>query len=564
MNELSLFSGYGGFSLGLRLAGINVRTVAYVEWEKYPQEIIKARIRDGFLDDAPIFSDISAFRGEQFRGLVDIITAGFPCQPHSVAGLKQGADDERNLWPDTLRVIREVEPRWVLLENVPGLLSASADGGTPAYGGTVVGELASIGFSVHWQTIGADDVGAPHRRKRWWCIAVANAELADPKRRGCIESGVIGGMEPVHGTTSNNPSTSQESDPLSTSTDTELADPDGSDTGRQDWYDSHGSWSRGQASRPRLDKRDAELADPTSDGLCPSESGVIREDYGPSTPREDAAEAGRRSSSGCMADASSERGSGGKIHRGYERETPQGRETSTSQPSSQDGELVDADGNGTERNQPQHWDGGRVKHRVEELDDAEHDGQPSPQEPRGTGPRVHPQGGAQQPEQPAGPSGGATGGEELANTTGTRLERPEHRVPRDAAESGSELGDSNGNGTERNQPQHWAGGRAEYGIEELADCKSEGLEGVKPWAATKVQFGLRSGAIPTWPPGPGDTDGWAELLAERPDLVPALDKEAESQFRGVDDGRSHRVDELKALGNGIVPAVVAEFLRRVM
>ena len=180
INELSLFSGYGGLTLGLRLAQINVRTVAYVEWEPYCQEIIKARIRDQRegrfgLDDAPIFSDISSFRGEQFRGVVDIITAGFPCQPHSVAGLQRGDTDERNKWPDTLRVIREVEPRWVILENVPGLLSSSSDGGTPAYGGTVTGELAQVGYSVHWQTIGADDVGAPHRRKRWFCIA----ELAD-------------------------------------------------------------------------------------------------------------------------------------------------------------------------------------------------------------------------------------------------------------------------------------------------------------------------------------------------------------------------------------------------
>ena len=176
LNELSLFSGYGGFSLGLRLAGIQTRTVMYVEWERYPQEIIKARIKDGLLDDAPIWADISTFRGEQFRGLVDIITGGFPCQPHSVAGLQRGANDERNLWPDTLRVIREVEPRYVLLENVSGLNAASKKRGTPAYGGTVVGELASIGYSVHWQTISASDVGAPHLRKRWWCIAVADSQ----------------------------------------------------------------------------------------------------------------------------------------------------------------------------------------------------------------------------------------------------------------------------------------------------------------------------------------------------------------------------------------------------
>ena len=176
MNELSLFSGYGGLSLALKLTGIQTRTVAYVEWEKYPQEILKARIRDGILSDAPVFSDISSFRGEQFRGVVDIITAGFPCPPFSTAGPKRGAEDPRNKWPDTLRVIREVAPRYVLLENVAGISNASRKRGTPSYGGVVVGELAEAGYDCFWQIIGADDVGAPHRRKRWLCFGV----LADP------------------------------------------------------------------------------------------------------------------------------------------------------------------------------------------------------------------------------------------------------------------------------------------------------------------------------------------------------------------------------------------------
>ena len=176
MNELSLFSGYGGFSLALKLTGIQTRTVAYVEWEKYPQEILKARIRDGILSDAPVFSDISSFRGEQFRGVVDIITAGFPCPPFSTAGPKRGAEDPRNKWPDTLRVIREVAPRYVLLENVAGISNASRKRGTPSYGGVVVGQLAEAGYDCFWQIIGADDVGAPHRRKRWLCLGV----LADP------------------------------------------------------------------------------------------------------------------------------------------------------------------------------------------------------------------------------------------------------------------------------------------------------------------------------------------------------------------------------------------------
>ena len=100
--ELSLFSGYGGFSLGLRLAGIPARTVCYVEWDRYCQRVLQARIADGHLDDAPIWDDIKSFDGRPWCGAVDILSAGFPCQPHSNAGLRRGADDDRNLWPDTL------------------------------------------------------------------------------------------------------------------------------------------------------------------------------------------------------------------------------------------------------------------------------------------------------------------------------------------------------------------------------------------------------------------------------------------------------------------------------
>ena len=88
--------------------------------------------------------------------MVDIITAGFPCQPHSVAGLRAGAHDGRNLWPYTLRAISDVGPRFVVLENVPGIL---ANG----YGGTVVGQLSEIGYDCRWAIVSAAEVGAPHR-----------------------------------------------------------------------------------------------------------------------------------------------------------------------------------------------------------------------------------------------------------------------------------------------------------------------------------------------------------------------------------------------------------------
>ena len=188
IDELSLFSGYGGFTLGLRLAGIPVRTVCYVENEPYAQSIIHARIEDGYLGDAPIWDDVRTFDGRPWRGVVDIVTAGFPCQPHSVAGRRVGAADDRNLWPDTLRVIGEVGPRFALLENVPGIL---ANG----YAGTVVGELAEIGYDAIWHCIPAVAVGAPHLRWRWFCLAYADcgAALAEQVARADLSGdGEIG------------------------------------------------------------------------------------------------------------------------------------------------------------------------------------------------------------------------------------------------------------------------------------------------------------------------------------------------------------------------------------
>ena len=104
---------------------------------------------------------------------------------------------------------------------------------------------------------------------------------------------------------------------------------------------------------------------------------------------------------------------------------------------------------------------------------------------------------------------------------------------------------------------------------ELGDSTGSGLEGVganshqEGWQESHGQVGLSSRTIPAWPPSPSDAHAWERVIRERPELAPALRKKAEQQICGMDNGRSHRVDELKALGNGIVPAVVAEFLRRV-
>lgn len=184
MNELSLFSGAGGGLLGTMLLGF--RPIGYVEIDDYCQRVLAARIRDGILPDAPIFGDIKAFIDSGcaglYRGLTDVITAGFPCQPFSVAGKRKGADDERNMWPATATVIGIVKPRFVLLENVPGIRK---------YLPLVVRDLRRLGYEVSRPLIlGADDVGAPHRRKRIWILANAQRGGCEPRR----ESGELSGI----------------------------------------------------------------------------------------------------------------------------------------------------------------------------------------------------------------------------------------------------------------------------------------------------------------------------------------------------------------------------------
>lgn len=175
LRTLSLCSGFGGLDLGLRHAGVDARTVCYVEREAFCAELLATRIEDEALDDAPIWSDLGTFDGAAWRGCVDLVVGGFPCQEVSVAGARRAQDGERWLWGEFARVIRDVRPRLVFLENVPGLLSAGVE--DPATGlvhraiGDVLGDLAALGFDAEWGVLGADDVGAPHRRKRWWCLA---------------------------------------------------------------------------------------------------------------------------------------------------------------------------------------------------------------------------------------------------------------------------------------------------------------------------------------------------------------------------------------------------------
>ena len=169
MNELALFAGAGGGILGGKLLGW--RTVCAVEWEQYPASILCARQNDGILPPFPIWDDVQTFDGHPWRGLVDVISGGFPCQDISAAGKGVGIDGERSgMWKQMARIICEVRPRYVLVENSPMLTSRGL--------GTVLGDLASMGFDARWGVLGAADVGAKHQRDRIWLVAKWRGQLS--------------------------------------------------------------------------------------------------------------------------------------------------------------------------------------------------------------------------------------------------------------------------------------------------------------------------------------------------------------------------------------------------
>jgi len=161
MNELALFAGAGGGILGGKLLGW--RTVCAVEWEPYPASVLCARQNDGFLPPFPIWDDVQTFDGNPWRGIVDVVSGGFPCQDISAAGKGAGIDGERSgMWGEMARIIHEVRPRFVFVENSPMLTSRGL--------GRVLGDLASMGFDARWGVLGAADVGANHKRDRIWIV----------------------------------------------------------------------------------------------------------------------------------------------------------------------------------------------------------------------------------------------------------------------------------------------------------------------------------------------------------------------------------------------------------
>jgi DNA (cytosine-5)-methyltransferase 1 len=165
---LSLCTGYGGVELGLQRLGLDLRTVAHVEIEAFACANLVAKMEAGALDAAPIHTDVKTFPYSDFRGCVDLLTAGYPCQPFSAAGARRGEDDPRHLWPHIAKGIQLCRPGWVFLENVEGHISLGLS--------TVISDLEEMGYRTTWGIFSAAEVGAPHQRKRVFILANSNGQ----------------------------------------------------------------------------------------------------------------------------------------------------------------------------------------------------------------------------------------------------------------------------------------------------------------------------------------------------------------------------------------------------
>lgn len=162
MNELALFAGGGGSVWASAILGH--RVVCAVEIEAFQRSVLLARQRDGSFPVFPVWDDVATFDGKPWRGAVDLVSGGFPCTDISLAGKGAGIDGEKSgLWREMARIIAEVQPRFVFVENVRALVSRGLD--------RVLGDLADLGFDAEWDCFRASDVGAPHKRERLFILA---------------------------------------------------------------------------------------------------------------------------------------------------------------------------------------------------------------------------------------------------------------------------------------------------------------------------------------------------------------------------------------------------------
>lgn len=184
LNHFSLFTGIGGIDIAASWAGFTA--VGMCEIDDYCRKVL-----DKHWPDVPKWRDIFELTGEEILdkcGRIDLLSGGFPCQPFSAAGKRKGQADERYLWPEMFRIIREVKPKWVLGENVRGILSIDA-GRTF---GRILADLAESGYRVGWLCYGAGDVGAPHKRERVFIVAYSQSRQSWQQGTGNGRGGTCG------------------------------------------------------------------------------------------------------------------------------------------------------------------------------------------------------------------------------------------------------------------------------------------------------------------------------------------------------------------------------------
>jgi len=169
ITTLEFCAGYGGIGLGLKnIFGERMRTIAYCELEGYAQANLLSKMEKGLMDVAPLWNDLKTFPYESFHGLVDILIAGYPCQPFSSAGNRAGKEDPRHLWPWIADGIQLLQPRMCFFENVEGHISLGLS--------TVISDLEELGYKSSFGVFSASEVGAVHQRKRVFIMAHRNDE----------------------------------------------------------------------------------------------------------------------------------------------------------------------------------------------------------------------------------------------------------------------------------------------------------------------------------------------------------------------------------------------------
>ena len=495
LRAISLFAGVGALDLGVRLAIPGLRTVCYVEREAYAAAVLVARIQDGHLDEAPIYDDVCEFVGTSWRGQVDIIFGGIPCQPYSLAGERKGDEDDRALWPEFARVVAECRPSLVFIENVPAFVSG---GGFRPLGE----ELCRLGYEIEDPIfLHASDVGAPHIRERVFILAHseraerwpivrreldwegaggrkttggtphASGAVADSEREGLEGRSGLGyddgekrqtterGGEPVGRSGRPRP-------PLSETT-------DGPNEKRRQAQAGDEQRVLGQDDRGRKDPRESEghnpMADAESIGMEGSGSGEVREQKRTPAQRRRSIDSG-----GCLADSEDDhRGSGEpESEAGTREEGERWR-----RPTVSGGGLADADSAGQ---------------RVARVS-AVHDGERAPQR-----------------DDADGQDEGVRGAREVGRES----------IP------DSEC----------------------YAVWERTERGSDRSCETVSWYTESFPMGI-------YPPGPKDIDEWRSVIERCPYLAPAV----ESGFRllaprlamVLDEDRAH---QLRCTGNGVVPS----------